>query len=332
MMRFGRALQLLLACVVVGQALQDRPVIGILSVPTSSVGNANLTQYGASFIPASYIKWIESAGARVLPIQFDSTAADLHAYFNAINGLVLIGGNADIFEGPFAAVTNVLLNMAANASRNGDSLPVWGTCQGFEQLAVYFSGGEHILSKVDAEQLFLPLEFTKGAEKSALLQAMSPAMLKSLRTNNLTANLHSESLLLETVTTSATLTLAVNVLATNVDREGKRFVSLMQGRELPFYAAQFHPEKNGYEFDQAWDSKATEIHKDAGIEMAQYFASAFVRRSRENKHIASDASWLQAKLIYNFAPLYTSKVLPGRNLWEQAYIFPPSQLTGLQMV
>ena len=44
-------------------APNNRPIVGVLSMPTASVHNANLTGYGTSFIAASYIKWVESAGA-----------------------------------------------------------------------------------------------------------------------------------------------------------------------------------------------------------------------------------------------------------------------------
>merc|ERR1712216_174378 len=78
-------------------APNNRPIVGVLSMPTASVHNANLTGYGTSFIAASYIKWVESAGARVLPIPFDSTPAELRASFNSVNGLLLTGGDADIY-------------------------------------------------------------------------------------------------------------------------------------------------------------------------------------------------------------------------------------------
>ena len=40
-----------------------------------------------------------------------------------------------------------------------------------------------------------------------------------------------------------------NVATNTVDRV--EFISLMEGRELPFYASQFHPEKNAFEWSQA---------------------------------------------------------------------------------
>jgi gamma-glutamyl hydrolase len=49
----------------------DRPIIGILSQPGDPAPD------GASYIAASYVKWVESAGARVVPIEYDLTEAEV---------------------------------------------------------------------------------------------------------------------------------------------------------------------------------------------------------------------------------------------------------------
>ena len=43
----------------------------------------------------------------------------------------------------------------------GDYFPVWGTCQGF-QLLVTITANQDVMSKYSAEDLPLPLNFTKG--------------------------------------------------------------------------------------------------------------------------------------------------------------------------
>jgi gamma-glutamyl hydrolase len=51
--------------------LNDRPIIGILSEPGDPAPE------GYSYIAASYVKWVESAGARVIPIEFDLTDSEI---------------------------------------------------------------------------------------------------------------------------------------------------------------------------------------------------------------------------------------------------------------
>lgn len=54
---------------------------------------------GNSYFPASYVKWLESGGARVVPIPYDSAPADLSALLKQINGALFTGGGAGACTG-----------------------------------------------------------------------------------------------------------------------------------------------------------------------------------------------------------------------------------------
>jgi gamma-glutamyl hydrolase len=54
-------------CIQLCCALNDRPIIGIYTQPTDS----SLLTYGEQFIAASYVKFVEGAGARVAPIRYN---------------------------------------------------------------------------------------------------------------------------------------------------------------------------------------------------------------------------------------------------------------------
>ena len=43
---------------------------------------------GKSYVAASYVKWIESAGGRAVPIRFYASDEELARLFNSINGLI----------------------------------------------------------------------------------------------------------------------------------------------------------------------------------------------------------------------------------------------------
>lgn len=79
----------LLITAIVGR--NEAPVIGILTIPSDD----DYTQYPSSqysYFAASYVKYVESAGARVLPIPYEADEDTLTKYFNQINGLLLTGG------------------------------------------------------------------------------------------------------------------------------------------------------------------------------------------------------------------------------------------------
>ena len=53
-----------------------RPVIGILAQPLLPRDN-HLGRFGSQYLVASYVKLIEQAGARVVPVQYNQSDADL---------------------------------------------------------------------------------------------------------------------------------------------------------------------------------------------------------------------------------------------------------------
>ena len=76
--------------------LNDHPIIGILSQELTygleEVYGDNYTSY----IVASYVKYIESAGARVVPIFINQTDEYYEMMFNSVNGLLIPGGDVSI--------------------------------------------------------------------------------------------------------------------------------------------------------------------------------------------------------------------------------------------
>lgn len=56
----------LLVIVVPSTGENTRPIIGVFTQPT----DGSITNYGEQYIAASYVKYVESAGARVAPIKY----------------------------------------------------------------------------------------------------------------------------------------------------------------------------------------------------------------------------------------------------------------------
>ncbi len=75
--------------------LNDQPIIGVLTQPSGFPKSHPPDEY--SYIASAYIKYLESAGARVVPIQYDLAEPEMKKLFLGINGLLLPGGNADIW-------------------------------------------------------------------------------------------------------------------------------------------------------------------------------------------------------------------------------------------
>lgn len=69
----------------------QNPVIGIF---TQDVGGS--TSNNNTYIASSYVKYIEMAGAQVVPIFYKSTQADLKLLLSQINGVIFPGGGMEL--------------------------------------------------------------------------------------------------------------------------------------------------------------------------------------------------------------------------------------------
>lgn len=279
------------------------PVIGVVAQPKkSSLSPCDGT---CEYIAASYVKWVESAGGRVLPIPYDASPKDLDIIFASVNGLLFPGGSSLISKG-----AKYLFARARQANEAGDFFPVWGTCLGLEWMveAVCAEAEEadpsipHFIidNDFDAWNLTLPLLFTETASTSRLFQGMNPSLLSAASHGNLTLNNHHKGVSPTHLAATPALSSFFDVLSTNYDRTGLPFVSTVEGKGgMPFYGVQFHPEKAMFEWgvegggEEGWKEGGKEVvwpyeainHSPAAQALSRYLAEFFIGEARKNGHV-----------------------------------------------
>mgnify|MGYP002631418548 CR=1 FL=1 len=223
------------------------PIIAVISHPTALGANeivegslgkqymANETvegSLGKQYMAASYVKWIEMAGGRVLPFSYHSTDDEVDAIFAQANGALFMGGGADL---PKAA--RRLWAKAAEANAAGDPFPIWGSCLGFEWIMQLASADDKILvNGLDSENLTLPLNLTDSAATSRVLGPASKmpvpfespplSVLDALETLPITMNNHHSGVTPAGFAGNDALSKSLKVLATNFDRKGREFGKL----------------------------------------------------------------------------------------------------------
>jgi gamma-glutamyl hydrolase len=70
-------------------------------------------------------------------------------------------------------------------------------------------------------------------------------------------------------------------------------LSAFEAKDYPFYAVQFHPEKNLFEW------KVLADRSDSGVEIVQILSNKFVEQARNSKNtFGNDADFMKAS-IYN---------------------------------
>ncbi|KAI8426372.1 hypothetical protein MSG28_005223 [Choristoneura fumiferana] len=130
------------------EAVNNRPIIGVLSQEQSFYLHGKYPEENfTSYIAASYVKDVESAGARVVPI------------------IVLIPGGATYFNqsNGYADAGQHIYELAMELNDAGDYFPIFGTCLGFELLIILASGRGEKENRITCYSFEnIPLHFTSG--------------------------------------------------------------------------------------------------------------------------------------------------------------------------
>ncbi|KAI3860169.1 hypothetical protein MKW92_014252 [Papaver armeniacum] len=173
--------------------LYYRPVIGILSHPGDGASGRLNKDKNASYIAASYVKFIESAGARVIPFIYNEPKEILYEKLNLVNGVLLTGG--------------------------------WKK-SGFELLCKIISKDADILEKFSAHNHASTLQFSKPIDiQGTVFQRFSPELLQKLTTDCLVMQLHKWGVSPERFRQNSKLCSFFRVLTTCVDEDNKEYVS-----------------------------------------------------------------------------------------------------------
>lgn len=272
-----------------------RPIIGILAQETLE---QDRYAQGSSYIAASYVKYIEGAGGRVVPIRINQTAEEYMKIFNSINGLLLPGGDVDLQKSEYSKAAKIFYDLAIKANDASDYFPIWGTCLGMEQLTVLTSN-KNLLTLTNTEAVALPLNFTEEAQNSSLFKNFPKDVLQSLEVENITSNFHTWSLSLQNYSQNVKLNTFYKVLTTSSD--GKMdFISTIEAFRYPFYGVQWHPEKSPFE----WIDKPGMVHTMSAIRASFYTSLFFVSEAKKNQHRFPSPSEEEKALIYNDSPVF----------------------------
>lgn len=291
------------------EAVNDRPVIGIL---TQMVTDKVMKPFGSTYIPSSYVKFIESGGSRVMPIRLTLDTAEYEKIFRKINGLLFIGGAVDLETSEYARVAKIFYRLALMANDKGDFFPIWGTCMGMQLLTVLVAG-ENLLANTTAENIALPLNLTAEASSSRMFEDFPKKLMRALTQEPLTGNFHHYGVTVKTFQENEKLESFFTVLSTNVAENGAHFVSTIEGKRYPFYGVQWHPEVNRFQ----WNRKSNIPHSAHAVQLSSLLAEFFVNEGRRSLHQFDNPEEEASSLIYTDTPVYAGNFTS----YEQIYFY-----------
>ncbi|KAL6838567.1 hypothetical protein ACP4OV_031623 [Aristida adscensionis] len=138
-------------------AAYDRPVIGIVSHPGDGAGGRISNGSATSYIAASYVKFVESAGARVVPLVYNEPEERILEKLSLLNGVLFTGGSEK--QGLYFETIKRVFQYVLDRNDAGEPFPLFAQCLGFELLSMIISKDNNILETFDALNQASTLQF-----------------------------------------------------------------------------------------------------------------------------------------------------------------------------
>uniref|UniRef100_A0A804QS44 folate gamma-glutamyl hydrolase n=1 Tax=Zea mays TaxID=4577 RepID=A0A804QS44_MAIZE len=157
-----------LSCAPPDPAVYDRPVIGIVSHPGDGAGGRISNTTATSYIGASYVKFVEAAGSRVIPLVYNEPEDRLLEKLSLLNGVLFTGGSEK--EGVYFDTIKRVFQYVLDKNDAGEPFPLFAQCLGFELVSMIVSKDNNILEAFDAQDQASTLQFPSYALEGSVFQ------------------------------------------------------------------------------------------------------------------------------------------------------------------
>jgi gamma-glutamyl hydrolase len=188
------------------------------------------------YVMSSFVKFLEGAGARIVPIIPGTSEDSTRNLLKKLNGVFLPGGDGD-----YEAMARFLYKEIISMNDQGTFMPLWGTCMGFEQLANFSASNGDPNEKMFLTHASLPLQF--------LVDPRTTKMYRSLKDqaflfddHNYTYNGHNWGIPPEKFVSDSGLAGMFKPTAISYMPDGRAFVASMESPKYPIMGTLFHPE------------------------------------------------------------------------------------------
>lgn len=154
--------------------------VGILTSPCNDLCKRAELPTATSFLAASYVKLVEAAGARVVPVRVDKPWSEIEAVLDTVDMLLLPGGSATIAHGStYYEVIKQLVSKVRREAQQTDrqQLMVVGFCLGMEAVLSAMANDTSLVSPVAGMvDVSLPVHWQDHASTSQ--QGSRPSLIR----------------------------------------------------------------------------------------------------------------------------------------------------------
>lgn len=256
---------------------------------------------------ASYVKYVEAQGARVVPLILSDPAEKTLDKLKHLNGVLFPGGGGSYYDIGRTVFTEII-----KMNDDGQFFPAMGICLGLEYILSYTSkrSFDDVIGWYNAVDVSLPIDFTVDPAKTKLFGKMG-ADAYELTKHNYTYNFHKRGISPKDLQGDSDMNDFWTVTSTSkVPNNGTVFVATAEAKDYPIMLTQFHPEKPSTLFvdrkhiNHEWGSLRVQAHlANRFVEMARSNTNSFGNFTETDKFAISNYKMVHSKVygeIYVF--------------------------------
>ena len=214
------------------QQLNDRPIIGVLAQHFHP-DNPFPDTPGDSYISAAYVKYLESAGARVVPIEINQDPEVIKKLLSSLNGVLFPGGDSYVMDSPYQKNAKLVYDYAIQEKDiNGNIFPVWGTCLGFQQLNCLVAGTDEKVLSNSSDTWDVSKNLHDLDRAGRMIKDMPDDLFRAAVLKPLAYHAHRNCVSVDDYSNNQNLKSFFKILSTNKDSSGREFLSTVEGKKL----------------------------------------------------------------------------------------------------
>lgn len=241
-----------------------------------------------SYVMHSYVDFLQSGGARVVPLVMNEPVDVTVEKLKKLNGVFMPGGDGDYLEyGRF------VYDRIKELNDEGVYLPLWSVCMGYENMLSYISDdGWDVMGSYEMDYGSLTLEFTVDPRETQMYSQLGDEAFL-FEDHAITYNSHHWSVDPEVFETDEKLRDMFTVTAISYMPDGRPITASIESDKYPFYGTQFHPEKSS----MVWLDDSDIDHTWLAIKLNSIFNDKFVQLARHSTNYYGTYEEVQKDII-----------------------------------
>jgi len=263
-----------------------KPVIGIVSTPSDFRNLYDPREF--SYIKGSYAEFIEAGDAIPIAIPWDLPERELISVLDSVNGVLLTGGDASLWEfdksandivfSNFTSRAAFILRYAIHLNDKGIHFPVYGICQGHEVLTLGIAGKPHVIDYFVHPAQLDTVEITSEGLHSRMFKSMPDNLSDFILQRRSMYYNHRFGFNMSLLEDNNAINDFFAITAKGADDNGKEFIAAMEAKNYPIYTVQYHPERILSE----WKNKEHFDHPDEAAQAVIIQAEFLVSEAMKN--------------------------------------------------